>query len=47
MLNLLVEIANRGTRHCKSTIHLTDVFDLPYDIANMIVNKREEALSIL
>ena len=40
MLNLLVEIANRGTRHCKSTIHLTYVFDLPYDIANMIVNKK-------
>ena len=40
MLNLLVEIANRGTRHCKSTIHLTDVFDIAYDIANMIVNKK-------
>jgi len=40
MLSLLVEIANRGTRHCKSTIHLTDVFDLPYDMANMIVNKK-------
>jgi len=44
MLNLLVEIANRGTRHCKSTIHLTDVFDLPYDIANMIVNKKGGSL---
>jgi len=40
MLNLLVEVANRGTRHCKSTIHLTDVWDLPYDIANMIVNAK-------
>lgn len=44
MLSLLVEIANRGTRHCKSTIHLTDVFDLPYDIANMIVNKKGGSL---
>jgi len=44
MLNLLVEIANRGTRHCKSTIHLTDVFDLPYDMANMIVNKKGGSL---
>ncbi|MCL4378512.1 MAG: CpaF/VirB11 family protein [Actinobacteria bacterium] len=44
MLNLLVEIANRGTRHCKSTIHLTDVFDLPYDIANMIVGKKGGSL---
>ena len=40
MLNLLVELANRGTRHCKSTIHLTDVWDLPYDIANMICNAK-------
>ena len=40
MLNMLVEVANRGTRHCKSTIHLTDVWDLPYDIANMIVNAK-------
>jgi len=45
MLNLLVEIANRGTRHCKSTIHLTDVADLPYDIANMIVNAKGGSLS--
>jgi pilus assembly protein CpaF len=44
MLNLLVEIANRGTRHCKSTIHLTDAYDLPYDIANMIVNKKGGSL---
>ncbi|MFO7928782.1 MAG: ATPase, T2SS/T4P/T4SS family [Candidatus Humimicrobiaceae bacterium] len=44
MLNLLVEIANRGTRHCKSTIHLTDVYDLPYDMANMIVNKKRGSL---
>jgi len=44
MLSLLVEIANRGTRHCKSTIHLTDVFDLPYDMANMIVNKKGGSL---
>jgi len=44
MLNLLVEIANRGTRHCKSTIHLTDVYDLPYDMANMIVNKKGGSL---
>jgi pilus assembly protein CpaF len=44
MLGLLVDIANRGTRHCKSTIHLTDVFDLPYDIANMIVSKRGGSL---
>jgi pilus assembly protein CpaF len=44
MLNLLVEIANRGTRHCKSTIHLTDVFDLPYDMANMIVGKKGGSL---
>jgi len=40
MLNMLVEVANRGTRHCKSTVHLTDVFDLPYDIANMIVGAK-------
>jgi len=40
MLNMLVEVANRGTRHCKSTIHLTDVWDLPFDIANMIVNAK-------
>jgi len=40
MLSLLVDIANRGTRHSKSTIHLTDVYDLPYDMANMIVNKK-------
>ncbi|GAG56244.1 unnamed protein product, partial [marine sediment metagenome] len=45
MLNLLVDIANRGTRHCKSTIHLTDVADLPYDIANMIVNAKGGSLS--
>lgn len=45
MLSLLVEIANRGTRHCKSTIHLTDVSDLPYDIANMIVNAKGGNLS--
>ena len=45
MLNLLVEIANRGTRHCKSTIHLTDVADLPYDMANMIVNAKGGNLS--
>jgi pilus assembly protein CpaF len=44
MLNLLVEIANRGTRHCKSTIHLSDVYDLPYDIANMIVGKNGGSL---
>ena len=44
MLNLLVDIANRGTRHCKSTIHLTDVADLPYDIANMIVNAKGGSL---
>jgi len=44
MLGLLVDIANRGTRHCKSTIHLTDVFDLPYDIANMIISKRGGSL---
>jgi pilus assembly protein CpaF len=44
MLSLLVEIANRGTRHCKSTIHLTDVYDLPYDMANMIVNKKGGSL---
>ena len=40
MLSLMVDIANRGTRHCKSTVHLTDVADLPYDIANMIVSAR-------
>lgn len=45
MLNLLVEIANRGTRHCKSTIHLTDMADLPYDMANMIVNAKGGNLS--
>ena len=45
MLSLLVEIANRGTRHCKSTIHLTDVADLPYDMANMIVNAKGGNLS--
>ncbi|MBC8386612.1 MAG: Flp pilus assembly complex ATPase component TadA [Actinobacteria bacterium] len=45
MLNLMVDIANRGTRHCKSTVHLTDVADLPYDIANMIVNARGGRLS--
>ncbi len=45
MLNMMVDIANRGTRHCKSTIHLTDVVDLPYDIANMIVNARGGSLS--
>ena len=45
MLNLLVEIANRGTRHCKSTVHLTDVADLPYDMANMIVNAKGGNLS--
>lgn len=44
MLSLLVEIANRGTRHCKSTVHLSDVFDLPYDIANMIVNEKGGSL---
>lgn len=44
MLSILVEIANRGTRHCKSTIHLTDIFDLPYDMANMIVNKKGGSL---
>jgi len=44
MLNMLVEVANRGTRHCKSTIHLTDVWDLPYDIANMIVNAKGGSL---
>jgi len=44
MLNMLVETANRGTRHCKSTVHLTDVFDLPYDIANMIVNSKGGSL---
>lgn len=40
MLSLMVDIANRGTRHCKSTVHLTDVADIPYDIANMIINTR-------
>ena len=45
MLSLLVEIANRGTRHCKSTIHLTDVFDLCYDMANMIVGKKGGSLN--
>ena len=45
MLGLMVDIANRGTRHCKSTVHLTDVSDLPYDIANMIVNARGGRLS--
>jgi pilus assembly protein CpaF len=45
MLGLMVDIANRGTRHCKSTVHLTDVADLPYDIANMIVNDRGGSLS--
>jgi pilus assembly protein CpaF len=44
MLSLLVDIANRGTRHCKSTIHLTDVYDLSYDIANMIIASRGGSL---
>ena len=40
MLSIMVDLANRGTRHCKSTVHLTDPHDLPFDIANMIVNEK-------
>lgn len=37
-LNLAVEMANRGTRRSKTTVHLTDVEDICYDVAQKIVN---------
>lgn len=37
-LNLSVEMANRGTRRSKTTVHLTDVNDICLDIAQKIIN---------
>lgn len=37
-LNLSVEMANKGTRRSKTTVHLTNIDDICYDIAQKIVN---------
>lgn len=36
-LNLSIEMANRGTRRSKSTVHLTNIEDVCFDIAQKIV----------
>jgi pilus assembly protein CpaF len=36
--NLIVELTNKGTRRCKTTMHLTFVEDICYDIANKIMS---------
>lgn len=37
-LNLAIEMANRGTRRSKTTVHLTDIEDICYDIAQKVIN---------
>jgi pilus assembly protein CpaF len=37
-LNLAVEMANKGTRRSKSTVHLTNIEDICFDIAQKIIN---------
>lgn len=38
--DLMVKMANKGTRRCKSTIHTTDIADIPYELAEEIMSMR-------